>query len=93
MPIVADAIVLCGGAGLRLRSVTGDGPKSLAKIGGRPFLEILLSQLSRHGFRRVILAVWIPERFDSLALRRPGVRSDARILDRIDTAGDRWCVA
>ena len=52
-----DAIVLCGGAGTRLRSVTGDAPKSLANIGGRPFLEILLSQLRRHGFERVVLAV------------------------------------
>jgi len=52
-----DAIVLCGGAGLRLRSVTGNAPKSLASIGGRPFLDILLSQLRRHGFQRVILAV------------------------------------
>jgi mannose-1-phosphate guanylyltransferase len=57
MPSVADAIVLCGGAGLRLRSVTGNSPKSLANIGGRPFLEILLSQLRRHGLQRVILAV------------------------------------
>lgn len=57
MPNVADAIVLCGGAGLRLRSVTGNAPKSLACIGERPFLEILLSQLRRHGFRRAILAV------------------------------------
>ena len=57
MPNVADAIVLCGGAGLRLRSVTGNAPKSLANIGGRPFLEILLSQLRRHGLQRVILAV------------------------------------
>jgi mannose-1-phosphate guanylyltransferase len=57
MPNVPDAIVLCGGAGLRLRSVTGDAPKSLASIGGRPFLEILMSQLRRHGFERVILAV------------------------------------
>ncbi|MGA8022835.1 MAG: nucleotidyltransferase family protein [Candidatus Acidiferrales bacterium] len=57
MPSGPDAIVLCGGAGLRLRSVTGDAPKSLANIGGRPFLEILLSQLRRQGFERVILAV------------------------------------
>jgi NDP-sugar pyrophosphorylase family protein len=57
MPSVPDAIVLCGGAGLRLRSVTGDAPKSLANIGGRPFLEILVSQLRRHGFQSVILAV------------------------------------
>lgn len=57
MPNVADAIVLCGGAGLRLRSVTGNAPKSLANIGGRPFLEILFNQLQRHGFQRAILAV------------------------------------
>jgi NDP-sugar pyrophosphorylase family protein len=57
MPSVSDAIVLCGGAGTRLRSVTGDAPKSLANIGGRPFLDIVLSQLRRHGFQHVILAV------------------------------------
>jgi len=73
MPSVADAIVLCGGAGTRLRSVTGDAPKSLASIGGRPFLDILLSQLRRHGFHRVILAVGfqkdlIRSHFDGQAL-------------------------
>ncbi len=57
MPSAADVIILCGGAGLRLKSVTGSAPKSLANIVGRPFLEILLSQLRRHGFQRVILAV------------------------------------
>lgn len=57
MPSAADAIILCGGAGLRLKSVTGNAPKSLANIAGRPFLEIMLSQLRRHGFQRVVLAV------------------------------------
>ena len=57
MPETPDAIVLCGGAGLRLRSVTANTPKSMAGIGGRPFLELLLQQLRRHGFERVILAV------------------------------------
>jgi mannose-1-phosphate guanylyltransferase len=52
-----DAIVLCGGAGLRLRSVIGRSPKAMASISGRPFLAVLLSQLRRHGFRRAILAV------------------------------------
>ena len=52
-----DAIILCGGAGLRLRPVTGDRPKSMAQVSGRPFLEMLLGQLRRHGFQRVILAV------------------------------------
>jgi D-glycero-alpha-D-manno-heptose 1-phosphate guanylyltransferase len=57
MPSVLDAIVLCGGAGIRLRSVTAAAPKSLAMIGDRPFLQILLHQLRRHDFRNVILAV------------------------------------
>jgi NDP-sugar pyrophosphorylase family protein len=52
-----EAVVLCGGAGLRLRSVTGTTPKSLAAIADRPFLEVLLRQLRRHGVRRVVLAV------------------------------------
>jgi NDP-sugar pyrophosphorylase family protein len=57
MPSAVDAILLCGGAGLRLRSVSGNAPKSLTNIGDRPFLELLLSQLRRHGFERAILAV------------------------------------
>jgi NDP-sugar pyrophosphorylase family protein len=52
-----DAIVLCGGAGTRLRSVTGENPKSMASVAGRPFLELLLRQLRRYGFERAILAV------------------------------------
>jgi NDP-sugar pyrophosphorylase family protein len=57
MPSTPDAIILCGGAGLRLRSITGDAPKAMASIADRPFLELLLRQLRRNRFRRVILAV------------------------------------
>jgi len=52
-----DAILLCGGAGLRLRDITASGPKSMATVAGRPFLELLLKQLRRNGFERTILAV------------------------------------
>jgi NDP-sugar pyrophosphorylase family protein len=52
-----DAILLCGGAGLRLRSVIGNAPKGMAEVAGRPFLELLLRQLRRHGFEQAILAV------------------------------------
>jgi len=51
-----DTIILCGGAGVRLRSVTG-APKSMATVAGRPFLELLLLQLKRYSVERVILAV------------------------------------
>jgi hypothetical protein len=35
--VVLDAIIVCGGAGLRLRKVTGNAPKSMASVAGRPF--------------------------------------------------------
>lgn len=56
MPDRPDATILCGGAGLRLRSVIGNAPKSMAEVAGRPFLEFVLRQLRRHGFERAILA-------------------------------------
>lgn len=55
--IPIDVFILCGGLGTRLKSVTGINPKSLAKIGERPFLDILISYLYRLGFRRFILGV------------------------------------
>lgn len=57
MPETPDAIILSGGFGLRLRGVVGDTPKPMAPVAGRPFLELLLRQLKRHGFSRVILSV------------------------------------
>jgi D-glycero-alpha-D-manno-heptose 1-phosphate guanylyltransferase len=57
MSSLPDAVILCGGAGVRLKSITGDAPKPMAKIGGRPFLELLLVQLKRHGCSRVVLSV------------------------------------
>lgn len=52
-----DAIVLAGGFGTRLRQVVPDWPKPMAPVGGRPFLEILLTLLARRGFRRVVLSL------------------------------------
>ena len=52
-----EAIILAGGLGTRLRSEVSDVPKPMAPIVGRPFLEILLTQLSQQGCKRVILSV------------------------------------
>ncbi|MGB9068775.1 MAG: nucleotidyltransferase family protein [Candidatus Acidiferrales bacterium] len=57
MPEIPDVVILSGGFGLRLRGMIGEIPKPMAQIAGRPFLELLLKQLKRHGFRRVILSV------------------------------------
>ena len=52
-----DTVILCGGEGTRLRSLGGDLPKVLMKVGGRPFLDLLLESLYRQGLRRIILSV------------------------------------
>ena len=52
-----DVLVLCGGAGSRLRPLISDRPKGMALIGGRPFLDILVEDLLKQGFRRIIFCV------------------------------------
>jgi NDP-sugar pyrophosphorylase family protein len=50
-------LILAGGLGTRLRSVFSSGPKCLVPIDGIPFIQILLSLLSRHGAQRIILSL------------------------------------
>lgn len=52
-----EAIVLAGGLGTRLASRLHGLPKPMAPVAGRPFLEILLTQLRRAGCTRVLLSV------------------------------------
>lgn len=52
-----EAIILAGGLGTRLSSRLTNVPKSMAPVGGRPFVKILLDQLITAGFGRVILSV------------------------------------
>lgn len=51
-----EAIILAGGFGTRLRTVVSDVPKPMAPVAGRPFLSYLLDDLSRQGYRHVVLA-------------------------------------
>lgn len=52
-----EGVVLAGGFGTRLRQVVPDFPKPMAPIAGRPFLEILLSDLAAKGFGRIVLSL------------------------------------
>ena len=51
----AQAVILCGGLGERLRPLTEDLPKPLAPVGGRPFLEYLICQLREQQVSLVVL--------------------------------------
>ncbi len=50
-----DVVILCGGAGKRLKSVIKDRPKPMAEVAGRPFLDILIDYAAAFGFKRFIL--------------------------------------
>lgn len=51
------AVILAGGHGRRLLPYTTSFPKPLMPVGDRPILEILVRQLARAGFTRLIFAV------------------------------------
>ncbi|MCX9014274.1 MAG: sugar phosphate nucleotidyltransferase [Candidatus Methanoperedens sp.] len=52
-----DVIILCGGLGTRLRPAISDRPKALAKIDDKTFLDILIDDVLKHGFKNIILCV------------------------------------
>jgi len=52
---VEQGVFLVGGLGSRLRTLTGDTAKPILDIGGRPFLDHLLDEASRHGLKRALL--------------------------------------
>jgi len=54
-PDQIDVVILCGGKGKRLQPVLNDRPKPMAKINGRPFLDILIDYIANYGFQRFIL--------------------------------------
>ncbi len=49
------AVLLVGGKGTRLRPIISAVPKPMAMIGDRPFLELLLRQLSCQGIRHLVM--------------------------------------
>lgn len=51
------AIILAGGDGTRLRAVTGESPKPLVPLLGRPLMAYTLELLRRHGFTEICAAL------------------------------------
>lgn len=52
-----DVLILCGGLGTRLSKVINDTPKGMAKVGGKPFLSILVNELSKFGMQNIIFCI------------------------------------
>lgn len=51
------AVILAGGKGTRLRPYTIAMPKPLVPVGDKPILEIIIIELIRMGFKRIIITV------------------------------------
>jgi D-glycero-D-manno-heptose 1,7-bisphosphate phosphatase len=50
-----QAVILCGGRGIRLKTLTDTLPKPMAPVNNRPFLEYLLRQLDAQGIKKFLL--------------------------------------
>ncbi len=48
-----QAVIMAGGAGLRLHPLTEDMPKPMLPVGDRPLMEIIIEQLREVGIHRV----------------------------------------
>ena len=55
--MITEAIILAGGLGTRLKPVVADLPKSLAPVGGKPFLGYLLDYSKKQGIKKFIFAL------------------------------------
>jgi dTDP-glucose pyrophosphorylase len=84
-------VLMAGGLGSRLRPLTETTPKPLLPIGGRPLLEITITNLARQGFSHFLISVNYKANMfrDSLADgKRLGVNIDyIEENERLGTAG------
>ena len=52
-----QAVIMAGGHGTRLRSLTHDLPKPMVLVSGKPFLEHLLNLLKKWEIRQILLCI------------------------------------
>ena len=63
MPIIKQAVILAGGRGARLGSLTKNRPKPMVLVNGKPFLEYLIELLKSNGIKEIILLLgYLPDK-------------------------------
>jgi D,D-heptose 1,7-bisphosphate phosphatase len=92
--MIEQAVVLCGERGAGSRPPTAGLPTPLLPVGGAPFLDTLLFELGRHGFRRIVLLAGVAAtRFEEYAAVTPlrarfGLDIDVAIVREPTETGD-----
>lgn len=60
------AIIIAGGKGERLRSLTGRLPKAMIKVAGKPMLEHIIIHLRKHKIKEFIISLcFLPDKITS----------------------------
>lgn len=52
-----EAVILAGGKGTRLKSITGELPKPMVEVNGMPFLYSLMQRLETQGCKKIVLSL------------------------------------
>ncbi|RLF15170.1 MAG: hypothetical protein DRJ97_04765 [Thermoprotei archaeon] len=55
--MLRQAVILCGGRGVRLRPLTDEVPKVMVKVAGKPVVEYIVEKLERLGVEEIALVV------------------------------------
>ena len=84
---VEQGVFLVGGLGSRLRTLTGETAKPVLDVGGRPFLDHLLDEASRHGLKRALLLCGY--RADDLVAAYQGRTIRGMVIDTVDRKSTR----
>ena len=85
-----SAVILCGGKGTRLKKLGRKMPKTLVRIGGRPFIKYIISSLNNQSINKIIVSGYykfnlIKKKLDNMKLSNLEIINDGnvRILERI----------
>lgn len=95
----AQAVILAGGLGLRMRPLTDTVPKPMIEIHGRPFLEYLVEQLRAAGIERILMLLgYLPGQIQahfgdgsrwgvsiSYAVTPPEAQTGTRVREALDS--------
>jgi len=79
--MTTQIVLLAGGRGTRLGALSETVPKPLAAVAGKPFIQYLVEDFRRFGFRDfLILAGHLGRQIDNFFMRRPVAGAEVRVL-------------
>ena len=86
-------VILAGGKGTRLGSLTKDMPKPLLPVNKKPFLDYIINNFSRYGFRDfIILAGYYGDRIKTYYKNYSNKNLNIRVIIEEEPLGTAGCL-